>query len=135
MKTILLALSALTLITAAHADQAATLTCKGANVTLSVKGTYLGENSPQAQDLYVLSTNNGDESAYTAYFLNVEHDVGKFGVIYISGKNEVGGTFQLVTSGLKDASDDVSIRYTSEGTLTYNHGPLKGKEKVSCVTE
>lgn len=133
-KIALIAFSALTLISTAFADQAATLTCKGKTVTLSVKSPYLGENSPATQELYVLST-NADETAYTAYFLDVEYDVGKFGTTYISGKNQVGGSFELVTNFPKDVSDDTSIRYTSEGTLTYKHGPLSGKEKVSCVTE
>ena len=136
MKILLIALSSLVLSTIAFADQEATLTCTGKEVTLSVKSPYLGENSPAAQKLYVLSKNgNQNESSYTAYFLDVEYDVGPGGAIYITGKNEVGGSFQLVTNSPKDASDGNVLRETSEGTLTYNHGPLKGSTRVSCVTE
>ena len=133
---IVIALSALTLMSTAFADQEATLTCKGEYVTLAVKSPYLGENSPATQRLYVLSTTgNQNEVSYTAYFLDVEFDVGPGGTIYITGKNEVGGSFQLITNFPTNVSDGTVVREISEGTLTYDHGPLKGEVRVSCVTE
>lgn len=136
MKATLLALLLLTLITSAYADQAATLTCTGKNIILKSVSPYLGENSPASQDLYILSSVDSDGTNKKAFFLdNVEHDVGPGGTIYITGKNSVGGFFQLVMPGYSDASTEVSVKYVSEGTLAYNHGPLKGSDKVSCVLE
>ena len=122
----------------AWADQAATLTCTGTNIRLVEKSPYLGEGSPYQQNLFVLISpqQEGNESAHTAYFLNIEYDVGKFGEIHISGTNEVGGRFHLITSFPQDESDGTVIRETSKGTLSYHHGPLKGEEEaVFCVRE
>lgn len=136
MKTILLTLSTLALITTAHADQAATLTCTGKNVILKSEAPYLGENSPVSQELYVLSSVDSDGTNNKAFFLdNIEHDAGPGGTLYITGKNSVGGSFELIMSGYSDESTDVSIKYVSKGTIKYNHGPLKGSDKVSCVLE
>ncbi len=134
MKSALLALSLLA-SSAVFADQAATLTCTGENIVLSVKSPYLGEDSEASQKLYVLKYIGSDETSYTAFFLDTSYDVGPGGTIYISGKNEVGGTFDLVTNFPKDVSDGTIIREISKGTLEFNHGPLKGKESVECVTE
>ncbi len=137
MKTTLLTLLLSLSFSNAFADQAATLTCTGENIVLAVKSPYLGENSEASQELYVLKskTENDSETAYTAYFLDVEYDVGPQGTIHINGKNSQGGSFYLLTNFPKDDSDGTVIREVSEGTLTYNHGPLKGQEHVSCVTE
>lgn len=117
------------------ADQAATLTCTGENIVLQVKSPYWGEDSDATQQLYVLKTTDSDETSYTAYFLDASYDVGPGGTIYISGKNEVGGSFDLVTNFPKDISDGTVIREISQGTLTYSHGPLKGEEAVTCIKE
>jgi hypothetical protein len=126
--------------TLAFADQAVTLRCTGEEVILKVKTPYLGDAEESAkfqQQLYVLTTpETEDESRKTAYFLDVEYDVGKFGDIYISGKNEVGGSFDLHTSHPVDVSDGTVIQKKSSGTLSYKHGPLKGKKvKVDCTEE
>lgn len=137
MKTTLLTFSLLFSFSNAFADQAATLTCTGENIILTVKSPYLGEDSEVSQKLYVLKskTANDSETAYTAFFLDAEEDRGPQGTVYISAKNSQGGSFDLLTNSPKDDSDGTVIRETSEGTLTYNHGPLKGQERVSCVTE
>lgn len=132
---LVLAISTLTLSLNCFADQAATLTCTGKSIILKVKSPYLGENSKATQELYVLKLKSSDESAYAAYFLDISYDVGRGGVTYISGKNSVGGTFDLVTNFPQDDSDGTTSREVSHGTLTYDHGPLKGKEAVSCVSE
>lgn len=135
MKSLLLTLTILTSLNA-FADQVATLTCTGKNIILIEKSPYLGEGSPAAQSLFILTRPGSDQTSYTAYFLdNTNYDVGRFGVVYIDGKNEVGGSFNLVTNFPQDVSDGTVIRYVSKGTLTYNHGPLKGSEKVTCIKE
>jgi len=119
----------------ALADQAASWHCTGANIQLEGRSPYLGEDSPYQQTLYVLSRTN-DESTYAAYFLNVEEDIGRYGILYLSGSNEAGGRFQYRGSFPKDESDGTVIRRTSEGMITYTHGPLHGvDEEVKCVFE
>jgi hypothetical protein len=134
---LLLAITILTLSENAFADQAATLTCTGKNIILEVKSPYLGENSKATQELFVLKSrkSNSNETTYTAYFLDISYDIGRGGVTYISGKNAVGGMFDLVTNFPQDENNGTTVRQVSHGTLTYNHGPLKGKETVDCVTE
>jgi hypothetical protein len=130
-------LSALLAGTIAHADQAATLTCTGPSMILTEKSPYLGENSKFTQNLFVLKSkeSNRNESADTAYFLTISQDVGPGGTIYIGGKNGVGGKFLLTTTYPKETGDGTTIHEESVGTLTFSHGPLKGKEKVTCVRE
>lgn len=138
MKLLTFLILTLLLNAPANADQAATLTCEGSNIVLKEKSPYLGENSKYTQSLFVLTSKNqqGDESANTAYFLSLSYDKGKYGMVYISGKNEVGGFFDLVTSNPQDESDGTVVREVSRGELTYSHGPLKGKkESVVCVKE
>ena len=137
MKTTLLTLALTLTFSNAFADQAATLTCTGENIILTVKSPYLGEDSEASQKLYVLKSKsaNDSETAYTAFFLEAKEDVGPQGTIHISAENSKGGSFYLLTNFPKDDSDGTVIREVSEGTLTYNHGPLKGQERVSCVTE
>ena len=136
MKKTILAVLTLSLVSMnAFADQAATLTCTGKNIILQEKSPYLGENSKFSQSLFILKNKSADESSDTAYFLEISYDVGKFGVTYISGKNEVGGTFELVTNFPQDTGDGTVIHEVSTGTLKFNHGPLKGKEVVNCVRE
>ncbi len=131
-------ISLTTFLSIAKADQVATLTCTGSNVVLFVKSPYLGENSKAAQELYVLtrkSEANKDESQYTAYFLDISPDA-DFHRVYVSGKNAEGGSFLLKTNFPVDDSDGTTIREVSQGTLTYSHGPLQGKdEPVDCVAE
>lgn len=127
----------------AFADQKATMTCKGRHITLEQKSPYMGENSESTQYLYILKENDNDnESRNTAYFLNVEEDIGGkrdcfgAGSMIFTGKNEVGGKFQLCMHVWKDESDGTVIRGSSSGVITYNHGPLKGQdEPVACMLE
>ena len=127
----------------AHADQAATLTCTGTNVVLAVKSPYLGENSTATQQLYVLKSvdSNDGETANTAFFLDVKKDSlsgtkpGVGWLIY-SGKNSAGGSFDMMIRPWKDSGSQTVIRQTSNGTITYLHGPLAGmNESVDCVLE
>lgn len=119
----------------ALADQTATWHCNGVNVQLEGRSPYLGEDSSYQQTLYVLTRNN-DETNQAAYFLSVEEDIGRFGILYITGTNGAGGRFQYRGSFPKDESDGTVIRKTSEGTITYTHGPLHGvDEEVKCVFE
>lgn len=120
------------------ADASASWNCKGKNVTLKSITPYMGESSKWSQTLFVLRKLDmpEKENVDTAFFLNIEHDVGKFGVIYISGKNEVGGSFSLTTAPLEDIGDGTVIRYRTQGELKYFQGPtLKGKDKVVCYFE
>lgn len=137
MKTII-ALVLLSLGQSVWADASASWNCTGKKVALKSITPYMGESSKWSQTLFVLRKLDMPEreNVDTAFFLNVEHDVGKFGVIYISGKNEVGGTFSLKAAPLEDIGDGTVIRYRTEGELTYFQGPtLKGKEKVVCYFE
>lgn len=143
MKLVLATLASFLVTATAHADQAATLTCTGSNIVLSVKSPYLGEDSKATQKLYVLKSidSNDGETAYTAYFLDVKTAtlVGtKPGVgwrIY-SGKNSAGGSFDMMIRPWKDSGSQTTIRQTSNGTITYQHGPLTGtNENVDCVQE
>ena len=127
----------------ASADQRATMTCKGRHITLEQKSPYMGENSSSEQNLYILKENdNNNESRNTAYFLNVEADIGGkrdcfgAGSLIFTGKNEVGGKFKLCMHVWNNESDGTVIRLTSSGLITYSHGPLQGQdEPVSCVLE
>ena len=136
MKSLII-FAALILSTNAYADSAPVITCTGENVILTTKTPYLGENRPETQTLYVLkSIDNADEAAYTAYFLDVdvEGDVDKYGMVYTAGKNSKGGKFVLKTKFWEDVGDGTIINEKTSGTLTYKHGPLKGKvEPVDCV--
>jgi hypothetical protein len=139
MKT-LLTLAVLAQCLPAFADSAAGWKCTSATVELKSNTPYMGENSKWAQTLFTLKRIDTPEpelnNVDTAYFLDINHDVGKFGVIYIDGKNEVGGKFSLVTAPLEDIGDGTIIRYKTTGTLTYSQGPtLKGKQKVECLFE
>lgn len=139
MKTfVTIALAIFGFTTTVHADQEATITCTGTDINLSVKIPYMGEGSEYAQRLYTLKSidSNDNESANTAYFLNVkEKVVGAKKDISISGKNEVGGVFSAKLSAWKNESSEI-IRMTTIGKISYNHGPLKGKdEAISCVLE
>ena len=93
--------------TNALADQKATITCSNSKVTLLEKSPYLGENSRYAQSLFVLKRNGSDESADTAYFLDVdlEGDVDSHSMIWTVGKNESGGRFTLRTQLWKDVGN------------------------------
>ncbi|MFS4459257.1 hypothetical protein [Bdellovibrio sp. HCB2-146] len=136
-KRAILLLSLVGLSVSAHADQKATITCTGKNVVLTEKSPYLGEDTKFAQSLFVLkSTDAADESAYTAYFLDVdvEGDVDSNGQIWTVGKNSQGGNFTLKTNFWRDVGDGTIINQETEGTLTYSHGPLQGKnETVKCT--
>ncbi|KYG64310.1 hypothetical protein AZI87_13830 [Bdellovibrio bacteriovorus] len=125
----------------ALADQVATLTCTGERVVLTEKSPYLGEDSRYSQSLFVLSSKDGDESSYTAYFLDVEEDIGGVrhggaGTLVFTGANSKGGSFQLIISPWQDVGDGTVIHETSRGVITYKHGPLLGKsEPVECVRQ
>jgi hypothetical protein len=135
MKSLLFLISALFSFSVI-ADQAATLTCTGATIILEVKSPYLGENSPQAQKLYILKMKSyGDLSSYSAFFLDVEESQNAKGEVFISGKNNKGGTFFLKTSAPVDVSDGTTIHEVSHGNLTFDHGPLRGAEEVFCSKE
>lgn len=134
----LLTLSAAILSSQAMADQRATITCTGSEVTLTQVSPYLGEDSQYSQSLFVLSRNIGTEGVETAYFLDVdvEGDVDAQGMIYTVGKNNVGGEFTLKTQPWKDVGDGTVIKEETTGLLTYSHGPLQGNlEVVKCVRE
>jgi|GEM_PF-700467 hypothetical protein len=144
MKKIFLFLSAtFSVCSFAQADQKATMTCKGRHITLEQKSPYMGENSSSEQNLYILKENdNSNESRNTAYFLNVEEDIGGkrdcfgAGSLIFTGKNEVGGKFRLCMHVWTDESEGTVIRSTSSGIISYSHGPLVGQdEPVSCVLE
>lgn len=79
---------------------------------------------------------SSDESTNTAYFLDVEPDIGKFGMLVFTGKNEVGGKFQLEINPWTDAGDGTTIEEITSGKISYDHGPLNGDdEPVSCRKE
>jgi hypothetical protein len=122
----------------AFADQKSSLTCTGENVILKTKSPYFGEDSKFTQTLFVLQSTDSsalDESTGTAYFLNV-HEEGAAGRTFYSGKNEVGGKFQIDIAHFSDIGDGTIIQEAAEGVITYNHGYLKGKnEKVNCIRE
>ncbi|RYZ77404.1 MAG: hypothetical protein EOP06_30405 [Proteobacteria bacterium] len=123
-----LTLSSLT----AMADQQATITCTGSQVTLTQKSPYLGEDSKYAQSLFVLKRTGADESADAAYFLKIETRSANV----IVGKNEKGGRFTLKTDAWKNTGDGTTIQEEATGTLTYSHGPLRGTdEAVNCVRQ
>lgn len=135
-------LAALLVVSFAHADAVATLTCTGAKVTLSVRTPYLGENSPFAQELYVLKANDAaNEFERTAYFLDIDMltgtaSYGGAGNLIYLGSNKAGGSFELIIAPWKDESTGGVIRETSSGLISYDHGPLFSlDEPVSCVKE
>jgi hypothetical protein len=135
MKFVVLAFTFAAAISA-QADQAGTMTCKGKNVVLTEKSPYLGENSQFAQSLYVLQADAADDSKNTAYFLDIDYDIGKGGVLEFRGRNNVGGNFELSIDSWEDEGDGTVIRKTSKGLITYTHGPLRGTdEAVSCILE
>lgn len=137
MKT-LLTLAVLALCQSVYADSSAQWKCTGGTIELKSITPYLGEDTKWTQTLFVLKRTDrpADDNVDTAFFLDVNHDVGKFGVVYIDGKNEVGGKFSLVAQPLKDISDGTIIRYRTSGVLTYSQGPtLRGKQKVDCLFE
>ena len=122
----------------AFADSSAVWTCTGKNIVLKSVTPYMGEERKWTQTLFILKKLDVPEndSAHTAFFLNVEHDVGKYGTIHMHGKNEVGGEFYIVLNPLEDVGDGTIIRYRTSGTLEYVQGPtLTGKEKVKCTLE
>ena len=123
----------------------ATLTCTGTDVVLSVKFPYFGENSEAAQELYVLKSkldnDNDNETKNTAYFLDVEQDIGGrttggAGMLVFTGTNQVGDDFQMIIYPWKDRGSTTVIRETSKSKITFSHGPMIGKdEAVDCVHE
>lgn len=118
----------------AHANQKATLSCTGSNIVLEERSPYMGENSKLAQSLFVLKSKseNDNETRDTAYFLNIFEE-GATGRTIYTGKNEVGGFFQLDVSSFTDIGDGTVIQEIAKGYLDYNHGSLKGtREKVTC---
>lgn len=134
---VLFAVSAMLFSVVAFADQKATITCTGSEVVLSEKSPYMGEDSKFSQSLWVLKSkdSNDGESAYTAYFLNINPE-GAAGREIYTGTNEVGGYFQVDIAQFQDVGDGTVIEMAAEGTLTYNHGPLKGtNEAVHCVKQ
>lgn len=120
-----------------YADSAASWNCRGKTVELKSITPYMGENSPFSQTLYVITRiETKSEYVNTAFFLDINFDIGKSGTIHLSGKNEVKGHFNLLMSAPVDISDGTIIRMKSEGILTYSQGPsLRGKEKVECRFE
>ena len=142
MKSLVLTMSLLT-ASVAMADQSATMTCTGKKVVLAVKSLYLGENAKSKQELYVLKLmDNDNETKNTAYFLNIEQDIGGArncfgaGSLIFSGSNEAKGDFELCIQAWEEKGDGTVVRQTSSGVISYKHGPLKGKdEPVSCVLE
>lgn len=117
------------------ADQKATLSCNGSRIILVEKSPYLGEDSKFSQSLFILKFKEFDESAYTAFFLNITREYLSDGRIAINGSNEVGGKFYLIINKPKDVSDGTTIKELSVGKISYNHGPLKGFEPVDCITQ
>lgn len=121
----------------AHADQAATLTCSNSNIILTEKVPYFGdgEDGKYSQHLYVLkSVDNQNESSYTAYFLDVEFDIGPGGGTILSGRNSVGGSFEVRIAPWQYDESSPGISGKSAGSITYHHGPLRGSnEPVDCT--
>lgn len=124
-----------------HADQQGPMTCIGKYITLVTRSPYMGDDSPYSQKLFTLQSRASKD--LKAYFLNVDEDVpskttgGIDGGIQFSGQNEVGGTFEMRTGKWTTKSKD-GISMTSKATaiITYDHGPLKGKdEPVNCTIE
>jgi len=137
MKAIALALTAL-FATAAFADQKATWTCTGPRIKLEERSPYLGEQfEASAQSLWVLKNKDQeDDFSYTAFFLKVtKANVGSAGAVEYKGSNEVRGSFKLSMGPVRDLSDGSTYHLEAQGTLSYNHGPLRGQERVKCVME
>lgn len=136
---LILAMTLLSFCQSAMADASATWTCTGDKVVLKSITPYLGENSTHTQTLFILSKapTREYENVDTAFFLDVEHDMGKFGMLYITGKNEVGGKFQVIMNAPQDIGDGTTIKMEAKGRITYKHGPtLTGlNEAVSCILE
>lgn len=136
---LILALTLISFCQSVMADASATWTCTGENIILKSATPYMGENSPHSQTLFTLSkiTTAENDSIDTAFFLDIEHDMGKFGMLYITGKNEVGGKFQVIMSAPQDIGDGTTIKMEAKGRITYKQGPtLSGSnEVVSCILE
>lgn len=119
----------------AIAEGPTTIRCMGKSVSLEEIAPYLGENSPNQQSLFKLKRLGTEDSTYEAYFLDIDYDAGR-GNYYISSTNSSGGKFSLVTTmPTPENENDPASRLVSTGTLTYKHGPIKGKEKVNCVQD
>lgn len=140
MKTSLILFTGFFLATlAAGADQAASWSCANEKVTLTSKTTYWGEGPDQAklsQTLYTLAPHAAYDSI-AAYFLDVEEDIGKFGALVLTGKNEVGATFSVtIRNPSQDTGDGTVVRKESVGVMTYQQGSFKGtQETVNCIYE
>ena len=135
-KTAALFLSIIGLTASAKADQKATITCTSEKIVLIETSPYLGENSKFSQSLFTLRSNDVGSDQYTAYFLDVdlEGDVDAHSMILTVGTNNKGGQFTLKTKFWTDVGDGTTINEQTTGLISYNHGPLKGKdEKVNCV--
>lgn len=137
-KTMLIILTML-LAEAALADQVAMITCSNSRIILQEKVPYFGEgeNAQYSQRLYVLkSVENNDESNYTAFFLDAEFDIGPGGGAMISGRNSVGGSFEVRIAPWNYDENSPTISGKSAGSLTYRHGPLRGSnEAVNCTLD
>lgn len=137
MQKTILAILTMTIVGIAQADQKAIITCSSSEVILTEKIPYFGdgESEKYSQRLYVLKTaENNDESKYTAYFLDTEFDIGPGGGIIISGKNNVGGSFNIRIAPWQFDENSPVISGKAVGSISYHHGPLYGSnEPVNCT--
>lgn len=122
-----------TLSSSAFADSAATLTCTGKTIVLEEVSPYLGENSVYTQRLFILKAKEfGTLQYYSAFFLDVKETKTKGKGVVIVGNNKTGGFFTLRTDEPKQVEDSPVIHELSKGHLNYFHGPLEGREAVTC---
>jgi len=123
----------------AQANEVASITCKSKNgVTLEEKIPYVptpedGSEAPYAPPSYELTV-KGKKYLFTPEELN--QDVGKFGVIYIDGKNKDGKSFSAALSHFEQNPEELNlIEEHSGGVLKYKVGVLKRKVLVDCIRE
>lgn len=122
MKTALVLLAVMTLSTASFADEAATLTCTGANVILTETLSNKGDS------IYTLSSKTNKQLA-PAVFANAEYESEQFGNTYITAKARKGNHFTLNMNFVKNQGE----AEISKGHLDYQGNSLAGGEAVICV--
>jgi hypothetical protein len=82
------------------------------------------------------SIDSTDEYSQIAYFLDVDEagDIDRYGRVWTDGKNNKGGKFTLKIYPWEDVGDGTIVNEKTTGTISYNHGPLKGEdEPVDCT--
>lgn len=112
-------------------------TCAGKTILLLSHVTKVDDPNFN-QVLYTLKIKDSDKNSVTniGYFLGAKKTISTCTRNFKSA-NDVGGAFDLTIKSCEDEDDGEGIpqRNVASGVLKYSHGPLVGKEDVTCVFE